>query len=107
MTPVRHRKNEPAPVGRIVDLLIEKGVGQKDLMEHLGLHPNSFSEWKSGCQKSYFSYIGEIASFFGVSSDYILNGSESSEETKLIKMFRSLNAEKKKEAMKLMKRLSE
>lgn len=106
MTPVRHRKNEPAPVGRIVDLLIEKGVGQKDLMEHLGLHPNSFSEWKSGRQKSYLSYISEIASFFGVSSDYILNGSES-EETKLVIMFRSLNAEKKKEAMQLMKRLSE
>lgn len=91
----------------MIDLLIEKGLGQKDLMKHLGLHPNSFSEWKSGRQKSYYSYINEIASFLGVSSDYILNGNESSEETELVRLFRSFDDDKKKEAILMMRKLAE
>lgn len=105
MTPVRHSSSEPAPIGRIVDLLIEKGISQKELTKHLGLHPNCFSEWKSGRKKSYISYVNEIASFFNVSTDYILNGKGSSEEEELLGLFRALGKEGKKKAIMLIKEL--
>lgn len=107
MTPVKHKANEPAVVERIVSLLIEKNIEQKCLMEYLGLHRNNFTQWKSGKAKSYLTYIFEIASFLEVTPEYLLCGNESKDEAEIVQIYRSLDDEKKHEAIRLMRKLTE
>lgn len=59
-------------VNKIMLLLDERGLNQKDLMDYLGLEKSTFSSWKAGKSRSYKKYIAEIAEFFGVSTDYLL-----------------------------------
>lgn len=56
----------------ISNLLKEQNKKQKDLTDYLGITKNSFTNWKSGQNKSYKKYIPQIAEFFGVSTDYLL-----------------------------------
>ncbi len=60
---------------KIISLLDQNNLKQKDLMDHLGLEKSTFSSWKSGKSVSYKKYISEIAEFFNVSTDYLLNDS--------------------------------
>ena len=60
-------------LNKILRLMFEKGIPQKQLADYLGLKNYQISEWKSGKTKSYMKYIGEIASFLGVSVDFLLN----------------------------------
>ena len=106
MTPVKHKANEPEVVKRIVSLLIEKNIEQKRLMEHLGLHRNNFTQWKSGKAKSYMTYIFEIASFLGVTPEYLLCGNEPKDEAEFVQIYRSLDDEKKLEAILMMRKLA-
>lgn len=48
MKPVIHTEAEPEIVSRITELLMQQRKTQKDLLEHLGLHHNNYSEWKAG-----------------------------------------------------------
>ena len=59
-------------VKRIVELLEDRGLSNKDLTTYLGISYTAVSDWKSGKAASYQKYIGEIADFFNVSADYIL-----------------------------------
>ncbi len=57
---------------KIITLLKEKGVKQKDLTDYLLVSHNVFTEWKAGRNTSYMKYLPKIAEFFGVSVDYLL-----------------------------------
>lgn len=58
---------------KIIDLQKKSGHSQKDLMDYLGLEKSSFSTWRSGKSVSYKKYIPQIAKFYNVSTDYLLN----------------------------------
>lgn len=60
---------------RTFKLLSEQRLEQKDLAEAINVKPQVISDWKSGKTKSYTKYIDQIASFFGVSVDYLLGKS--------------------------------
>lgn len=59
-------------IEKISDLIVRSGKKQKNLMEHLNVSPNLFTEWKAGRNKSYKKYLPQIAEYFGVSVDYLL-----------------------------------
>ena len=61
---------------RILSCIGNKHGAQKELAEHLGIHPNVITNWKNGTNKSYRGYINEIADFYGVSIDYLLTGEQ-------------------------------
>lgn len=60
-------------IDKIVKLLNEQGVQQKELTSFLGIREAAFSEWKSGKSKSYMKLIDKIAEFFKVSPNYFYN----------------------------------
>ena len=57
---------------RILTLLDEKNLQQKDLSDYLGLSKNTITGWKNGNNRSYKKYLPQIAEFFGVSVDCLL-----------------------------------
>jgi len=59
-------------VERIVNLLKEKGIQQKDFVKNIGLNSSALSDWKSGQNHSYKMHIDKIADYFNVSTDYLL-----------------------------------
>lgn len=60
-------------LNKIIKLLDERNLDQKDLTSYLGLEKSTFSAWKSGKSKSYRKYIDKIAAFFKVSADSLYN----------------------------------
>ena len=59
---------------RILHCIGNRHGAQKELAEHLGIHPNVITNWKNGTNKSYRGYINEIADFYEVSAEYLLTG---------------------------------
>lgn len=60
-------------LNKIIFLLDKNHLKQKDLMDYLNLEKSTFSGWKAGKSASYKKHISEIANFFNVSTDYLLN----------------------------------
>ena len=89
-------------LNKILRLMFEKGIPQKQLADYLGLKNYQISEWKSGKTKSYMKYIGEIASFLGVSVDFLLNDDVSFETESEI-----LNSKETEEPITLLNRIKE
>lgn len=52
---------------RIISVMSDKGIMQKDLTDALGLSEPSFAAWKSGRNQSYLKYLHAIANFLNVS----------------------------------------
>lgn len=65
---------------RIFYLLDVQNKSQQSLANYLGLSKQTISGWKNPKNVSYNNYIKEIADFFEVSTDYLLNGSEIKKE---------------------------
>ena len=57
---------------RMLQIMKEKGMTQKELCNRIGRDQNTFTQWKRGNNKGYRSYISEIAEILGVSADYLL-----------------------------------
>ena len=130
MKSVTHSPNEPEVISRIVDLLIQQGKSQTELLVYLGLNRNNLTEWKARRNRSYLMYIDEIAQFFDVTPTYLLRGEEFSQqpaqdeqmtereqvteqeqltenEMHLIKSYRSLSDEAKEKLMVVLTELEE
>lgn len=58
---------------KIIALCEDSDHTQKDLTDYLGLEKSTFSAWKSGKSASYKKHITQIAKFYNVSTDYLLN----------------------------------
>jgi transcriptional regulator with XRE-family HTH domain len=57
-----------------IDLLLkQKNLKQIDLTNYLGIPKTSYTDWKSGRTKSYQKYLSQIAAFFNVSADYLVD----------------------------------
>ena len=57
---------------RILTLLDEQHIQQKELSDYLGLSKCAMTGWKNGNNTSYMKHLPKIAEFFGVSVDYLL-----------------------------------
>lgn len=57
---------------RIKPLFDASGMTNIELEAALGLSSGTIYKWNKAGYKSYKSYVGEIATYFGVSSDYLL-----------------------------------
>ena len=71
------RDSMDVTVERIMLLLKEKNIEQKDLAEHLGTNKQTITDWKNGKTKSYQKCIDKIAEFFNVSVDFLLGRTDS------------------------------
>lgn len=57
---------------RVKQELKEQGKLQKDLCEYLKVNKSTLSEWLNDNNEPSMQYIVEIATFLGVSTDYLL-----------------------------------
>lgn len=64
----------------VLDLLKSQGKTQQQLCDAIGIGKQTFSNWKSGFSSSYTKYLPQIASFFNVSVDYLLNNENNKEK---------------------------
>lgn len=91
----------------IIELRSEQGLSQKQLADAIGVSQSTIAKIEIDRNEATCSTLRKLASYFGVSSDYILgleddfgvkiNGLQqnrmlNSEERELIRLFRSLNA---------------
>lgn len=60
-------------VDKIIFLLKEKNLEQKDLCDALGIYPAAVTTWKKGTTKSYLKYLPQIAEYLETTVDYLLN----------------------------------
>ena len=59
-------------LNKIISLLKERGIKQKELTDYLSVSHNVFTEWKAGRNSSYMKHLPKIAEFFDVPVDYLL-----------------------------------
>lgn len=62
-------------VDRIVELIKELGITEKQFLDDLSLNRTLLSDWKSGKSKSFNKYLDSIADYFDVTTDYLLGKS--------------------------------
>lgn len=73
-TTTREMTNNPI-VQRIIELIANRGLRDKDLTDHLGLPPGSMAKWKYDGSQVYLKYIVEISEFLETSPNYLFLGS--------------------------------
>lgn len=97
-TTTREMTDNPV-VQRIVDLIADRGVRDKDLTDHLGLPPGSMAKWKYDGSQVYLKYIVEICEFLETSPNYLFLGTSGGDdvgdldpvEVDVIRMYRSID----------------
>ena len=87
-------KIEPT-LERILELLHQQKKTEREQINYLELANGSVTKWKFHNGKSYFKYIKKIAAFLGVTTDYLIYGSNDCEtltgqEIHLIKLYREM-----------------
>ena len=70
-------------LNNIISELKRQNKKQKELTDYLDITKNVFTDWKGGRNKSYMKYLPQIAEFFGVSVDYLLDDNKKSPDTSL------------------------
>ena len=98
--PKREMTDDPV-VQRIVELLEERGITEKELIHRLGMSRGTFTAWKYGRVKSYQAHLNEIADILEVSPNMLLRGIDtevnvetlSESEIRLIKAYRKMDNE--------------
>jgi transcriptional regulator with XRE-family HTH domain len=103
--------NDPV-LKRILALLKEQNKTQKNLIDFLGVHPNTFHQWKYSNSKGYMTRINDIASFLNVTPGYLLQGNVLSadiegltpREMEMIRILRKLNDEQQKAVLNCLKK---
>ena len=91
-------------VQRIVDLISDRGLKDKDLTDHLGLPPGSMAKWKYDGSQGYLKYIVQISEFLKTSPNYLFLGTEETSdiegltpmENEVIQLYRSIDDRQKK-----------
>ena len=96
----------------ICNLLKGQKLQQKDLCEALNLKKKSFTEWKSGRSTSYMKKLPEIASYLGVTTEYLLGNEKEKTPTnvgegeqELFDLWNNVPVEKREAFIKLFKAL--
>lgn len=60
-------------IDKICLLLKNQSKKQIDLTNYLGISKNVFTDWKAGRNNSYQKYLPQIAEFFNISIDELLD----------------------------------
>ncbi len=63
-------------IERIIGLLNERGITQKELASAIGISTGNVSDWKIGRAKPSVDVLVKIADYFGVTVDYLVGRSE-------------------------------
>lgn len=85
-------------ISQIETLLKENGITKKKMLADLGLSINSFTNWSKRGTIPSAKVLDEIANYFGVSVDYLLEKSSDTnppEDARLISLIKTLTAEEK------------
>lgn len=77
-------------IDKIIKILEQKHISQKDLTDYLGLDKSTFSAWKNGKSKSYVKYLSQISEYLNVTVDYLLNNEPVSKSAELEDVYFSL-----------------
>lgn len=60
-------------IGKIIkELRQSAGISQQELAEAIQVNRSAVSFWESGINEPKATYIARLATFFGVTSDYLL-----------------------------------
>lgn len=60
-------------IGKTInELRIEKNISQQQLAAEIGVSRRAITFWESGINEPKATYIARLATFFGVTSDYLL-----------------------------------
>lgn len=77
------------------ELLEEHGISQKQLAQDLSLAPSTLGNYIRNLREPDYGTLKIIASYFRVSTDYLLDYHDASqithEEARLLKLYRSMN----------------
>ena len=65
---------------RITKTMEEKGITQRELTQKLGIAESAFGGWRRGATSSYRTYLPEIATILGVTTDYLAFGTKTENE---------------------------
>lgn len=74
-----------------LELLMKKGVRPADVSKATGIHPSTFSDWKSGKSRPKQAKLVKIAAYFEVTVDYLLNREENQVEEGMVVIDRETN----------------
>ena len=113
MATTTRKMTENPVVQRIVELIREQGKKEKDLTDYLGISPGTMSKWKYDGSFVYIKHIDRICEFLDTTPNYLFFGPEDEDERmtpvekNVIKMYRSLENEKKKFVRDMLKYLME
>lgn len=113
MATTTRKTTENPVVQRIVELIREQGKKEKDLTDYLGISPGTMSKWKYDGSFVYIKHIDRICEFLDTTPNYLFFGPENEDERmtpvekNVIKMYRSLENEKKKFVRDMLKYLME
>lgn len=61
---------------RILPLFEQSGMNDQELERNIDIPRGIIYDWKKGRTKSYKKYCGQIASYFHVSTDYLLGNTD-------------------------------
>lgn len=61
---------------RIIAIMAEKGISKADLAKKTGINPRTISDWEHKETNPQADRIADISACLGVTSDYLLTGSE-------------------------------
>ena len=59
-------------VERILSVMKQKKITDKQLTSYLGINKSAVTDWKTGKTKSFKRYIDQIANYLDVPVDYLL-----------------------------------
>ena len=93
---------------RIDSLMNQQGRQHKELIDYLKLGERTYNNWKTGKSSTYLQHIDEIATFLGVSPNYLIAGkdiypSSNKLEEELLDVFRRLSVPKQRWILNIVK----
>jgi transcriptional regulator with XRE-family HTH domain len=98
-------------IERMLEVMREKRISQRELVEYLGLANGTFTSWKYKGGKSYMSHMDRIAEYLGVSKVYLTCGEDEQirrdtitrSEAEIIRMLRDLDQRKRELSYQIIK----
>lgn len=98
-------------IERMLEVMREKRISQRELVEYLGLANGTFTSWKYKGGKSYMSHMDRIAEYLGISKVYLTCGEDEQirrdtitrSEAEIIRMLRDLDQRKRELSYQIIK----
>lgn len=103
MRTTKRKLTDDPVVLRLVKEINLQGKTEKEVEEAIGLTTGAFTRWKYEESKTYMKYIGRIADYLNLTTEYLLDIDEkevsesslSNDEIQLIKIYRKMDIERR------------